>query len=122
MSNQEVVNYVRQQIIATSGDLSKVSETIMDKCLAPTCHLGSYGCDNMTVIIIALLRGRSKEDWVSSIAKRVEQSGYVADPEPKPDDGNTTQDASSSGAGPIILSDSPAEASDASTTADAEDN
>lgn len=103
MSNQEVVNYVRQQIIATNGDLSKISEMIMTKCLAPTCHLGSYGCDNMTVIIVALLRGKTKEEWVAAIAKRVEQFGLVADPEPKSSENATNQDAG----GPIILTDSP---------------
>jgi hypothetical protein len=38
----------------------------MDRCLAPdrrATELGGIGCDNMTVVIVALLGGLKKEQW-----------------------------------------------------------
>lgn len=48
----------------------------MEICLSPSSSAG-IGCDNMTVIIIALLNGRSKEEWYAWIKDRVaQQYGY----------------------------------------------
>jgi hypothetical protein len=43
----------------------------MDNCLAPSSDGGGYGCDNMTVIIVALLQGKTKEEWYDMVADRV---------------------------------------------------
>ena len=51
----------------------------MDNCLAPSSDGGGYGCDNMTVIIVALLHGQTKDQWYDMIAERVKnKNGPVA--------------------------------------------
>lgn len=51
----------------------------MDNCLAPSSDGGGYGCDNMTVIIVALLNGMTKDQWYDMVAERVKnRDGPVA--------------------------------------------
>lgn len=47
----------------------------MVKCLAPDSELGGIGCDNMTVVIVALLNGRTLDEWSAWIKERVEKKG-----------------------------------------------
>jgi len=55
---------------------------MMDNCLASNSETGGVGCDNMTMIVIGLLRGKSKEEWYDEIAKRVANGdGPCAPPE-----------------------------------------
>lgn len=55
---------------------------MMDNCLAPSCETGGVGCDNMTIVIIALLRGKTLEEWYNMVAERVAQGeGPCAPPE-----------------------------------------
>ena len=51
---------------------------ICDHCLAPDTTSGAgIGCDNMTVLIVAITHGRSKEEWYTWIADRVRNNyGY----------------------------------------------
>ncbi|KAI9101901.1 phosphatase 2C-like domain-containing protein [Phlyctochytrium arcticum] len=70
MSNQEAVDFVRQKI-ALGLDLDKVAEAMMDFCLAPESELGGVGCDNMTVVVLAILRGKNKQDWAAGIKAKV---------------------------------------------------
>lgn len=44
---------------------------MMDRCLASESDLGGVGCDNMTVIIVGLLMGQSKDAWYEKIRNRV---------------------------------------------------
>ena len=54
----------------------------MDNCLASNSETGGVGCDNMTMIVIALLRGKTKDEWYQDIADRVAKGdGPVAPPE-----------------------------------------
>ena len=54
----------------------------MDNCLASNSETGGVGCDNMTMIVIGLLRGKTKEEWYEEVAKRVENGdGPCAPPE-----------------------------------------
>lgn len=54
----------------------------MDNCLSPESEPGGIGCDNMTLIIIGLLHGKSKEEWYEEIARRVSDGdGPCAPPE-----------------------------------------
>ena len=47
-----------------------------DHCLAPDTTSGAgIGCDNMTVLIVAITHGRTKEQWYQWITDRV-KSGY----------------------------------------------
>lgn len=49
-----------------------------DHCLAPDTSSGAgIGCDNMTVLIVALLHGRTKEEWAAWVTDRVKNNyGY----------------------------------------------
>ncbi|KAG8916804.1 Protein phosphatase 2C 2 [Tulasnella sp. 417] len=77
LTSQQVVDIVRR-LIAEKKELDQICEVIMDKCLAPDSDInGGVGCDNMTVVIVGLLRGRTKEEWYNWIADRVEKKvGY----------------------------------------------
>ncbi|RMZ69445.1 phosphatase 2c [Pyrenophora seminiperda CCB06] len=69
-SSQAVVEFVRRGIVAKQ-DLASICENMMDNCLASNSDTGGVGCDNMTMIIIGLLQGRTKKQWYEDIAKRV---------------------------------------------------
>ncbi|KAK4463466.1 phosphatase 2C-domain-containing protein [Cladorrhinum samala] len=80
-SSQAVIEFVRRGI-AAKQELDKICENMMDNCLASNSETGGVGCDNMTMIIIGLLRGRTKEEWYEEIAKRVANGdGPCAPPE-----------------------------------------
>ncbi len=80
-SSQAVVEFVRRGI-AAKQELSKISENMMDNCLASNSETGGVGCDNMTMIVIALLRGKSKDEWYQEIGDRVAKGdGPCAPPE-----------------------------------------
>lgn len=80
-SSQAVIEFVRRGI-AAKQDLSKICENMMDNCLASNSETGGVGCDNMTMIVIGLLRGKTKEEWYEEIAKRVANGdGPCAPPE-----------------------------------------
>jgi protein phosphatase 2C family protein 2/3 len=69
MTNQQVVNYVRHHL-AEKTKLQDICEQMMDHCLAPDSDGGGVGCDNMSVMIIAILNGKSEEEWYDWMAKR----------------------------------------------------
>ncbi|KAI4197009.1 MAG: hypothetical protein LQ350_006196 [Teloschistes chrysophthalmus] len=80
-SSQAVIEFVRRGIAAKQA-LSKICENMMDNCLAPGSETGGVGCDNMTMIIVALLRGKTKDEWYHQIAERVKNGdGPCAPPE-----------------------------------------
>lgn len=46
-----------------------------EHCLAPDTNSGAgIGCDNMTVLIVAILNGRTKEEWYAWITDRVKNN------------------------------------------------
>jgi protein phosphatase 2C family protein 2/3 len=76
LKNQEAVDFVRR-CIAQRKELHEIAEFIMDRCLAPDSDWGGVGCDNMTVVLVALLNGRTKEEWYDWMVERVEKNvGY----------------------------------------------
>jgi protein phosphatase 2C family protein 2/3 len=80
-SSQAVVEFVRRGI-AAKQDLDKICENMMDNCLASNSETGGVGCDNMTMIVIGFLNGKTKEEWYDEIAKRVANGdGPCAPPE-----------------------------------------
>ncbi|KAL4930075.1 PP2C family serine/threonine-protein phosphatase [Aspergillus undulatus] len=80
-SSQAVVEFVRRGI-AAKQDLYRICENMMDNCLASNSETGGVGCDNMTMVIIGLLNGRTKEEWYNQIAERVANGdGPCAPPE-----------------------------------------
>jgi len=48
---------------------------ILDHCLAPDTQAGHMGCDNMTLLVVGITHGRTKEAWYKWIKERVE-NGY----------------------------------------------
>ncbi|KAI5922730.1 phosphatase 2C-like domain-containing protein [Camillea tinctor] len=80
-SSQAVVEFVRRGI-AAKQDLDKICENMMDNCLASNSETGGVGCDNMTMVIVGFLRGRTKEEWYNEVASRVAKGdGPCAPPE-----------------------------------------
>lgn len=76
MKNQETIDFVRRSI-ANRKELHEICELMMDKCIAPDSDWGGVGCDNMTVLLVALLNGKTKEDWYDWVADRVDKGvGY----------------------------------------------
>jgi protein phosphatase 2C family protein 2/3 len=80
-SSQAVIEFVRRGIVAKQ-DLAAICENMMDNCLASNSDTGGVGCDNMTITIVGLLQGRTKEQWYEDIANRVANGeGPCAPPE-----------------------------------------
>jgi protein phosphatase 2C family protein 2/3 len=80
-SSQAVIEFVRRGI-AAKQPLDKICENMMDNCLASNSETGGVGCDNMTMVIIGFLKGRTREEWYEEIAKRVANGdGPCAPPE-----------------------------------------
>lgn len=62
--------------VAEGKELTEIGEMMCDHCLAPDTTSGAgIGCDNMTVLIVAITHGRTKEEWYSWVRERV-QNGY----------------------------------------------
>jgi len=74
LSSQQVVDFVRRAV-ANGDDLGKICEDLMVKCLATDSETGGIGCDNMTVVVVALLNGRTPEEWKKWIKERVDNKG-----------------------------------------------
>lgn len=69
-TSQEVIEFVRRGIAAQMS-LDKIAENLMDNCISSTAEMGGVGCDNMTVIIVGLLRGKTEEEWYRLVSERV---------------------------------------------------
>ena len=96
LTNQECANIVREQIATISMDYNKekdpayaplplkrshenkgefdwlelVAEKVMDRCIAPKAEFGGVGCDNMTLLIVALCHGKTLGEWKKSIEEK----------------------------------------------------
>jgi len=80
LSSQQAVDFVRLTV-SEGKELTEITEMICDHCMAPdtSCGLG-MGTDNMTVLIVAILGCRTKEEWYSWITDRVKQNYGHATP------------------------------------------
>ncbi|KAL1964307.1 hypothetical protein VTN77DRAFT_7127 [Rasamsonia byssochlamydoides] len=80
-SSQAVIEFVRRGI-AAKQELYQICENLMDNCLASNSETGGVGCDNMTMVIVGILNGKTKEEWYNTIAERVARGdGPCAPPE-----------------------------------------
>ncbi|KAI8843604.1 phosphatase 2C-like domain-containing protein [Chytridium lagenaria] len=70
MTNQRVVDFVRRSV-ATGRTLSETAEDLMEHCVAQDLDFQTVGADNMTVLIVALINGRSIEEWSEEVRERV---------------------------------------------------
>lgn len=78
LTSQQVVDIVRRSV-ANGKELNDICEDLMERCLAPDSDTGGIGCDNMTVCIVALLNGRTKDEWYKWIKDNIEvaHDGHV---------------------------------------------
>jgi protein phosphatase 2C family protein 2/3 len=77
LSSQQVVDVVRRKV-CEGVQLGEIAEQICDLCLAPDTTSGAgIGCDNMTILVVAILNGKTLEEWYSWIGERVRNNhGY----------------------------------------------
>ncbi|KAI9282651.1 phosphatase 2C-like domain-containing protein [Sporodiniella umbellata] len=68
MSNQEVVEFVHKGI-KLGKRLEEICEDMMDHCLADEQTSNGLGYDNMSVIIVAILNGKTKQQWYDAITE-----------------------------------------------------
>lgn len=73
MTNQQVADFVRAKI-RDKVPLKEICEDIMDECLAEQSDFGGVGCDNMSVIVVAFLQGKSLDAWYDNVAANVPDS------------------------------------------------
>jgi protein phosphatase PTC2/3 len=75
---QQAVDFVRYQV-SEGKSLSEICEMMCDHCLRrDNLKSGSgfdIGLDNMTILIVAILQGRTKEEWYAWVTERV-KNGY----------------------------------------------
>lgn len=71
LTSQQVIDYVRLSI-SQDKPLTAICEDLMDRCLAPDSDWGGVGCDNMTMMVVALLGDRTKDEWYQWVKQRVE--------------------------------------------------
>ncbi|KAG6878909.1 hypothetical protein C0992_006731 [Termitomyces sp. T32_za158] len=83
LSSQQVIDFVRREV-AQGIELAEICENICEHCLAPDTTSGAgVGCDNMTIMVIAILHGRTKDGWYEWIKDRVNNNhGYPTPPSP----------------------------------------
>ncbi|KAH8302649.1 hypothetical protein KR044_009254, partial [Drosophila immigrans] len=66
MSSPQVADFVRERITAgLQPDL--ICEQLMDSCLAPNAYNYGLGGDNMTVILVCFLHGKSYDDLIQRL-------------------------------------------------------
>lgn len=76
LTSQQVVEVVRRGI-HDGLSLTEIAEGMIDICLAPTSGGSGIGCDNMSLVIVALLNGKTIEEWYQSI---IDKKGPVSKP------------------------------------------
>jgi protein phosphatase 2C family protein 2/3 len=67
LTNEEVVEFVRRRI-GLGLEPEAICEELMSTCLAPDCQMGGLGCDNMTVILVCLVNGKTYAEYCAQIA------------------------------------------------------
>ncbi|MBW0543778.1 hypothetical protein O181_083493 [Austropuccinia psidii MF-1] len=83
-SNQQVVDRVRR-LIGERKSLERIAEQMIENSLAPDCEWGGVGCDNMTFMIVAILGGKTKEQWYDMICERLNRGEGHQTPSTFPD-------------------------------------
>jgi hypothetical protein len=67
-----------RRLIAQKKPLQEICEMTIQRCCAPDADTGAgIGCDNMTMVLVAILNGKSLDQWYDWITDRVERKyGY----------------------------------------------
>lgn len=72
-------------LISQGKDLAEVAEIVCELCLAPDTESGAgIGCDNMTMLVVAILNGKTKEEWSAWVTDRVKNNVGHATPDALP--------------------------------------
>ena len=72
-------------LISEGKDLPEIAEIVCELCLAPDTESGAgIGCDNMTMLVVAILNGKTKEEWSAWVTDRVKNRVGHATPETLP--------------------------------------
>ncbi len=84
LSSQQAVNVVRL-LISQGRRLPQICEEICELCLAPDTTNGvGIGCDNMTILIVAILNGKTQDEWYDWVTDRVKNKHGYQTPETLP--------------------------------------
>ncbi|CEP60643.1 type 2C protein phosphatase PTC3 LALA0_S01e15654g [Lachancea lanzarotensis] len=71
LSSQECVDLIHYGINRGDMNLEQISSRIVDVCCSPTTEGTGIGCDNMSIVIVALLKDEeSVEQWFSRIRSK----------------------------------------------------
>lgn len=74
LSSQAAVDCVRY-LISQGNKLPETCEKLLDHLVAPDTDADSpAGCDNMTVLVVALLNGRTEDEWYAWVTERAKQN------------------------------------------------
>ena len=68
----------------------RVCEELLERCLAPDCELSGLGCDNMTAILVCLLKDRPVEEWLHSLQETPSKPNPICIIDPEADEHFTT--------------------------------
>jgi protein phosphatase 2C family protein 2/3 len=84
LTSQQCVDVVRL-LISQGKDLPEVAEIVCELCLAPDTESGAgIGCDNMTMLVVAILNGKTKDEWKAWVTDRVTNGVGHATPDALP--------------------------------------
>lgn len=84
LTSQQCVDAVRL-LISEGKELSEVAEIICELCLAPDTESGAgIGCDNMTMLVVAILNGKTQDQWRAWVTDRVKNRVGHQTPEALP--------------------------------------
>jgi len=74
-----------RRLIAERKSLQEICELTIQRCCAPDADTGAgIGCDNMTMIVLAFLNGKTLDQWYDWMAERVELKVGYATPKEYP--------------------------------------
>jgi hypothetical protein len=73
---QEVCDFVRLRL-STGMEPEVICEELMTRCLAPDCHMGGLGCDNMTVVLACFLHGETFNQLVAKCSRPAPRHDYL---------------------------------------------
>jgi len=84
LTSQQCVDVVRL-LISQGKELSEIAEQICELCLAPDTESGAgIGCDNMTMLVVAILNGKTQGQWKEWVTNRVKNDVGHATPRALP--------------------------------------
>lgn len=85
LTSQTCVECVRRGIYEKKP-LTQICEEIMELCCAPTSDGSGIGCDNMSIVIVALLdasKNETLDDWYDRVIKKIEINQKQEEKSPK---------------------------------------